>query len=55
MSFADLLWRGCLLKTWCTGSRAMYTFVAIDLNTHFLAGEPSSDSIQREASIMAFR
>lgn len=55
MSFEDLLWRGCLLKTWYIGWRAMHRFVAIDLNTRFLAEEPSSDSVQREAPMMAFR
>lgn len=33
----------------------MHRFVVIDLNSHFLAEEASSDNIQREASTMAFR
>lgn len=55
LSFADLLWRGCLLQTWCIGLKGMHRFVVIDLNSHFLAEETSSDNIQREASTMAFR
>lgn len=53
--FADLLWSDCLLQTWCIGLRRMHRFVVIDLNSHFLAEEASSDNIQREASTMAVR